>query len=170
MKIQLASLFAVLALTSIAQERNLGHIDFPTSGSAEAQKHFIQGVLLLHSFEYADSKEEFQAASKLEPGFAMAYWGEALTYTHPIWVEQDANAGRAVLQRLGPTPEARAAKAPTQREKDYLHAVELLYGEGDKIARDIAYCGCDGPAQAEISRRSGSRQPFRRGFDGHLSA
>lgn len=139
MKIQLASLFAVLTLTAVAQERNLGHIDFPTSGSPEAQKHFIQGVLLLHSFEYADSKEEFQAASKLEPGFAMAYWGEALTYTHPIWVEQDANAGRAVLQRLAPTPEARAAKARTQREKEYLHAVELLYGEGDKVARDIAY-------------------------------
>ena len=139
MKIQLASLLAVLALTAVAQERNLGHIDFPTSGSPEAQKHFIQGVLLLHSFEYADSKEEFQAASKLEPGFAMAYWGEALTYTHPIWVEQDANAGRAVLQRLAPTPEARAAKARTQREKEYLHAVELLYGEGDKVARDIAY-------------------------------
>ena len=139
MKIQLASLFVILTLTSIAQERNLGHIDFRTSGSAEAQKHFIQGVLLLHSFEYADSKEEFQAASKLEPGFAMAYWGEALTYTHPIWVEQDANAGRAVLRRLGATPAARAAAAPTEREKDYLHAVELLYGEGDKIARDVAY-------------------------------
>jgi tetratricopeptide (TPR) repeat protein len=138
-KIQFGSLFAVLTLTAAAQQTNLGHIDFPTSGSKEAQAHFVQGVLLLHSFEYADSKEEFQAATKLEPGFAMAYWGEALTYTHPIWVEQDAAAGRAALQRLAPTPEARAAKAPTQREKDYLHAVELLYGEGDKVARDIAY-------------------------------
>ena len=139
MKKQLVCLLALLSLTAAAQQVNLGHIDFPTSGSAEAQKHFIQGVLLLHSFEYADAKDEFQAAGKLEPGFAMAYWGEALTYTHPIWVEQDAAAGRAVLQRLAPTPEARAAKAPTQREKDYLHAVELLYGEGDKVARDIAY-------------------------------
>ena len=138
MKAQFAPLFAILTLTA-AQQTNLGHIDFPTSGSPEARKHFIQGVLLLHSFEYADSKEEFQAASKLEPGFAMAYWGEALTYTHAIWVEQDAAAGRAVLQHLAPTPEARAAKAPTQREKDYLHAVELLYGEGDKVTRDIAY-------------------------------
>jgi hypothetical protein len=66
----------------------LGHIDFPTSGSAEAQKHFVQGVLLLHSFEYADAREEFQKASSLEPHFAMAYWGEALTHTHPVWVQQ----------------------------------------------------------------------------------
>lgn len=133
------TLFAVLTMTALAQQANLGHIDFPTSGSKEAQKHFIQGVLLLHSFEYADSREEFQAASKLEPGFAMAYWGEALTYTHQVWVEQDAGAARAALQRLGPTPEARAAKAPTEREKDYLHAAEILYGAGDKIARDVAY-------------------------------
>lgn len=118
---------------------SLGRIDFPTSGSPAAQQHFIEGVLLLHSFEYDDSREEFAAASKIEPGFAMAYWGEALTHTHPLWVQQDAAAARAALARLGPTPEARAAKAPTQREKDYLHAVELLYGEGDKVASDIAY-------------------------------
>ena len=139
MKTRSVCLLTFWGLTALGQQANLGRIDFPTSGSKEAQKHFVQGVLLLHSFEYEDAKEEFQAASKLEPGFAMAYWGEALTYTHPIWVEQDAAAGRAVLQRLAPTPEARAAKAPTQREKDYLHAVDLLYGEGGKEARDIAY-------------------------------
>jgi hypothetical protein len=139
MKARLASLFAVLTLAGFAQQSNLGHIDFPTSGSKAAQEHFVKGVLLLHSFEYSDSREEFQAASKLEPGFAMAYWGEALTYTHSVWVEQDVVSGRAALQRLAPTPEARAAKAPTQREKDYLHAVETLYGTGDKVSRDIAY-------------------------------
>ena len=119
--------------------RQLGRIDFPTSGSAAAQSHFIQGVLLLHSFEYDDAREEFQAASKIEPGFAMAYWGEALTYTHPVWVEQDVKSARQALARLGPTAEARIAKAPTEREKDYLRAVEALYGEGTKVERDVAY-------------------------------
>src|SRR5271154_5039782 len=136
MKLRFAPLFAVLTVAAVAQQTNLGHIDFPTSGSKEAQKHFIQGVLLLHSFEYSDSREEFQAASKLDPGFAMAYWGEALTYTHPVWVEQDVPAARAALQRLAPTPGARSAMAPTRREKDYLQTVELLYGDGDKISRD----------------------------------
>src|SRR5204863_219640 len=46
---------------------------------------------------------------------------------------------RAVLQRLGPSAEARRAKAPTLREKEYLHAVEVLYGDGAKAARDTAY-------------------------------
>ena len=144
MKIRFAPLVAVLALTAVAQPAHLGLIDFPTSGSKEAQQHFIQGVLLLHSFEYADSREEFQTASKLDSGFAMAYWGEALTYTHPVWVEQDAPAARAVLQRLAPTAEARSAKAPTRREKDYLQTVEILYGDGDKVSRDIAYADAMG--------------------------
>ncbi len=133
-------LFFALTLTVHSDQPNLGHIDFPTSATTpHAQQHFIQGVLLLHSFEYADAREEFQQASKLAPHFAMAYWGEALTYTHPVWVQQDLPSARAALNRLAPTPEGRRALAPTEREKDYLQSVELLYGAGDKIARDFAY-------------------------------
>lgn len=117
----------------------LGKIDFPTSGSTEAQEHFIQGALLLHSFEYDDAAEAFQQAQKAEPGFAMAYWGEALTHNHPLWEQQDAEAARAVLARLAPTPDERLAQAPTEREKDYLRTVEVLYGEGAKEERDFAY-------------------------------
>ena len=121
------------------QAKDLGQIDFPTSGSLEAQKHFLRGVLLLHSFEYDDAGEEFQKAQKLDPDFALAYWGEAMTYNHPIWAGQDREAGRAVLNRLAPTPEKRLAKAPTEREKGYLRVVEILYGEGDKKSRDRVY-------------------------------
>src|SRR5215510_13378327 len=68
---------------------DLGKIDFPTSGPAEAQKHFIEGVLLLHSFEYARARRAFAEASRIAPNFALAYWGEAMTYDHRIWGEQD---------------------------------------------------------------------------------
>ena len=57
----------------------LGRIAFPTSGPPEAQKYFIRGVLLLHSFEYRPAREEFLTAQKTAPDFAMAYWGEAMT-------------------------------------------------------------------------------------------
>ncbi len=134
-----------------AQSGDLGRIDFATSGSPQAQKHFLRGALLLHSFEYDDAAEEFRAAQKIEPGFAMAYWGEAMTYNHPLWMQQDSDAARAALKRLAPTPEARLAKAPTDREKGYLSAVEALYGEGDKAARDLAY--------AEAMRRLHEKYP-----------
>src|SRR5438445_13735723 len=104
----------------LAQKPRLGTIDFPTSGAAAAQAQFVRGVLLLHSFEYRDATQAFREAQRLDPGFALAYWGEALTYTHPLWNEQDVNAARAALRRLGPTSAARRAKAPTPREQAYL--------------------------------------------------
>ncbi len=123
----------------VPESSELGKIDFPTSGSPEAQKHFITGALLLHSFEYDDAAEAFQQAQKIEPDFAMAYWGEAMTHNHPLWEQQDAEDAREVLKRLAPTPEERLAKAPTEREKDYLRTVEVLYGEGSKEERDFTY-------------------------------
>src|SRR5213595_882421 len=122
-----------------AQTPRLGTIDFPASGAPAAQAPFIRGVLLLHSFEYQDAARAFREAQRLDSGFALAYWGEALTYTHPLWNEQDRNAARAALQRLGPTAAARRSKAPTPREQAYLDAVEILYGEGAKALRDTAY-------------------------------
>jgi tetratricopeptide (TPR) repeat protein len=122
-----------------AQTGALGHTDFPTSGSPAAQEHFLRGALLLHSFEYSDAAEEFRKAEAAEPGFAMAYWGEAMTYNHPLWMEQDRDEARKTLQKLAPTPAARLAKAPTPREKMYLEAVEALYGEGERDVRDRAY-------------------------------
>ena len=129
----------VVTASLAAQDERLGTIDFPTSSAPEAQPHFIRGVLYLHSFEYSSAAEAFREAQKLDPDFAMAYWGEAMTYTHPVWNEQDVDSARAVLVRLGPTPEAQQAKASSQREKDYLTAVEVLYGEGSKAQRDTAY-------------------------------
>ena len=121
------------------QPGRLGTITFPTSGSPGAQGDFIRGVLYLHSFEYDEAAEEFRKAQQKDPGFVMAYWGEAMTHTHPIWNEQDLPAARAALTRLGPTPAARAARASTPRERAWLEAVEILYGEGSKPRRDTLY-------------------------------
>ena len=118
---------------------DLGETTFPTSGAPAAQADFLRGLLLLHSFEFDDARRSFQAALDKDPGFVMAYWGEALSYNMPIWGEQDLQAARAVLARLAPTREERLAKAPTERERMYLAAVEDLYGEGEKQERDANY-------------------------------
>lgn len=119
--------------------QQLGTINFPTSAPATAQAPFVRGVLFLHSFEYESAANAFREAQRVAPDFALAYWGEAMTYTHPVWNEQDAGRARGVLARLGPTPAARRGKAPTTREQMYLDAVEALYGEGSKARRDTLY-------------------------------
>lgn len=134
---RVAGIAVLLAVSG--QTPRLGTIDFPNSGSTAAQAPFLRGLLLLHSFEYGAAAAAFQQAQRTDPSFAMAYWGEALSYTHPVWNEQDVAAGRTVLQRLGATPAIRRARAPTARERGYLDAVEALYGSGTKAARDTAY-------------------------------
>ncbi len=133
-------LWALLSLALAPPTRaQLGQTSFPNSGNAEAQTPFLEGLLLLHSFEYEDARTSFRRARELDPGFAMAHWGEAMTHNHPLWLQEDLSAAREVLQDLGPTPQSRLGRAATPREKAYLGAVEILYGEGEKLQRDLAY-------------------------------
>jgi tetratricopeptide (TPR) repeat protein len=136
--LRLSLILSALAVPAHAASE-LGTVDFLSSGSPAAQAPFLQGVAALHSFFYDEAADLFREAQKADPGFALAYWGEAMTYNHPIWSEQDRDAALAALARLAPTPAERAAKAPTEREKAWLAAVETLYGEGEKGARDAAY-------------------------------
>ncbi len=113
---------------------------FEVEASPEATAHFRRGLALLHNFEYDRAAAAFRAAQAADAGFAMAYWGEAMTHNHPLWERQDRAAARAILVRLASTPEARAAKARGGRERAWLAAVEALYAEdGTKEARDHAY-------------------------------
>ncbi|MCY3929072.1 MAG: hypothetical protein OXG81_12435 [Acidobacteria bacterium] len=118
---------------------DVGSIDFPTSAGEEAQKHFIRGVAILHSFGYEQAREQFHAAQEIEPDFALAYWGETLTYNHPLMPERDLESPREALARLGETRDERAAKAGDERERGFLTAVEELFGEGELVERRIAY-------------------------------
>jgi len=117
-----------------------GTVSFTNSGARSAQPAFLRGLALLHNFEYGDAASAFRDAQRRDPGFAMAYWGEAMTFNHGIWREQDSVKARAVLTRLGATSADRLAKAKTLREKDYLRALDVLYfGPGTKAGRDSAY-------------------------------
>jgi hypothetical protein len=120
---------------------NLGRVELPNSGAPAAQEPFLRGLAALHSFWYDEAADLFREAQALDPGFALAYWGEAMTYNHPLWNQHDGDGGRAVLARLAPTREERAAKAGSERERGYLATAEVLYDPvlTDKAARDRAY-------------------------------
>jgi len=119
----------------------LGTATFPTSTkSPDAQHEFMRGLLLLHLFEYEDAARSFVAAQKTDPGFAMAYWGEAMTFNHAVWNQLDEKAGQAALAKFAATPEERARRITDPRERAYMSAVEILYsGAGTKRERDDQY-------------------------------
>lgn len=144
----------LLAPGALAQ---YGATEFPNSGANEAQDAFLRGLLMLHSFEYVDAREAFQEARRIDPDFAMAAWGEAMTHNHPIWQEQDRDAAIAAL---GDWWEAIRSGGEidgvTAREADYLRTLGALYGgEGTnpgglreaKEERDFAYAD----AMADLS-------------------
>ena len=137
----LSSILPAASRTALAQTPGprVGDVSFENSGAREAQRDFLLGLALLHSFEYPDARERFRAAQEIDPGFVMAYWGEAMAWNYPLWYEQDAKAAREILRRLAPTPAERLAMAASEREREWLGAVETLYGEGDKQSRDDAY-------------------------------
>src|SRR5580765_797094 len=102
----LALLLIVLPSASTRAAGRYGDVAFTNSGAASAQSDFLEGLALLHDFEYPLAAEAFQRAEAADPGFAMAYWGEAMTFNHPVWMQQDLKAARDALNKLAPTPSA----------------------------------------------------------------
>ncbi|MDH4107219.1 MAG: tetratricopeptide repeat protein [Gammaproteobacteria bacterium] len=135
-----AILFLLQSGTVRGEEPALGSISFPNSGSAEAQSAFLTGVKALHSFQFDEARMAFEEAQRIDPSFALAYWGQAMSDNHPLWAQQDIDAAATALTRLARTFQERLAKAPTDKEKAYLQAIEILYfSPGDKLTRDLAY-------------------------------
>jgi len=124
---------AQFAVTASAQQSKLGQVNFPTTGAEKAQAHFLRGLAALHSFWFEEALDEFRQSTTTDPDFVMGYWGEAMAYNHPLWAEQDTEAGRKTVAKIKDTSKV------TPRERAYVDAVRALYGEGDKLTRDKAY-------------------------------
>jgi tetratricopeptide (TPR) repeat protein len=114
---------------------------FGVSAQTSAPELFAAGLTALHHFEYEDANAAFVQARRLDPTFVMAYWGEALTYYQPLWRNENVEAGRQALARLGVTSAARAAAAASapDRDKELLGTAEILFGDGDATTRHRRY-------------------------------
>src|SRR5450432_997419 len=117
----------------------LGKVSFPVSCEPSVQPQFSSAVAMLHSFWYEKASDSFAAVAQKDPTCGMAYWGIAMTYYHPVWQAPgpaDLKAGAAAAEK------AKLAGAKTQRERDYIAAIETFYKESDKIdhvTRALAY-------------------------------
>ena len=118
---------------TIELQSNFGNVEFPTTGNIEAQRHFNHGIAALHSFWYPEALEAFKQSIIADPNFVMGYWGLAMAYNHPLWEDQDTNAAIKALSNI-----PRSAKL-THLEWDYIKAVQVLYGKGEKHFRDRDY-------------------------------
>jgi hypothetical protein len=108
----------------------LGQVSFPNSCHPAAQQKFHRALALLHSFQYVEAERVFAEIRAADPDCAMAWWGEAMSMYHPLWVPPtpaELQKGQEAIRR------ARTANAKTQRERDYIAALETFYRDADKL-------------------------------------
>src|SRR5687767_12139222 len=127
----------------------VGRVNFAISCTPAAQKQFNRAVAWLHSFEYEEAEKAFAEVAAADPRCGMGHWGVAMSNYHPLWAPPTAaelRRGQRAVEK------AKAVGARTQRERDYIAAVELFYKDADRLdhrARAAAY----GEAMARLARR-----------------
>jgi hypothetical protein len=144
-----AWVYGALVSGSPAAEEQLGKVHFPVSCSPAAQAQFDRAMALLHSFFYPETVKAFTAITETEPGCAMAYWGLAMSLRQNPLIPANVatlKSGREVLEK------AKAANAPTPRERDWIAALDTYYRDldtADHRTRVLAY----EKAMEQLSRR-----------------
>jgi hypothetical protein len=119
----------------------IGKVHFENSCDPAVAKPFDVSVALLHSFWVRQAIEGFNHVLKQDPACAIAYWGLAMTLQQNPLTGQEPNP-QAIEEALAGLEKAAAIGAKTQRERDYLAAIGLIYRDAGKVefrARRVAY-------------------------------
>ena len=112
----------------------LGRVVFPTSCTPQAQAQFERALAMLHSFFFPETIKAFSAVAETDPNCAIAYWGIAVSQRpNPLVGPFDA----ATLKRgLEAVQKGQTIGAKTERERDWLAAIEQFYKDYDKVDQD----------------------------------
>jgi tetratricopeptide (TPR) repeat protein len=120
-------------MLAIVLAAGLGSAHFHATGAPACQQPFLRGLLQLHSFMYDSARDDFHAAVAGDPGCAIARWGLAMTFDHPIWSEEDLDSGRKAIA------EVKSTAGLSRLEVGLIEAARALYGDGDSRARHGAW-------------------------------
>jgi tetratricopeptide (TPR) repeat protein len=122
-----------------ADDGKFGKVHFETSCNPEAQKLFDRAMLYQHSFWYRASQKVFEDVLKADPECGVAYWGIALSLLlnpHAAPPVKNLAEGAAAIAK------GQSVGAKTQRERDYIDALAVMYADYDKVdhrTRIVAY-------------------------------
>jgi hypothetical protein len=122
--------------------RTAGAITFPVAGKPSIQPEFEHGVALLHSFFYEEARRVFTVVAEEDPSCAMAQWGIAMTWWHPIWsppTPDEMRAGKAAADK------AVAMTAGSDRERRFIAAIATYYNAVESGVQAPVGQSCHGP-------------------------
>lgn len=119
----------------------LGNYKMPvTTNNSRAQQFFNQGINLYYGFNHFEAYRSFKEAARLDPQFAMAYWGQALSLGPNINLPMDPADSKTVYQAIQKA--ITLSNGLSAREKILIEAVANRYTEnppGDRKPLDEAY-------------------------------
>ena len=122
--------------------RGVGKVTFPITCTADAQADFARGVALLHSFFYEEARRIFTSIAERDPKCAMAQWGIAMTWWHPIWTPptpDEMRAGKAAIEK------AMSLKPGSDREHGFITALNTYYNTAESSNAAPVGQSCHGP-------------------------
>jgi tetratricopeptide (TPR) repeat protein len=122
--------------------RGVGNVTFPITCTADVQSDFARGVALLHSFFYEEARRVFTSIAERDPKCAMAQWGIAMTWWHPIWTPpapDEMRAGKAAIES------AMSMKAGTDPEREFIAALNTYYNTPESSTAAPVGQSCHGP-------------------------
>ena len=122
--------------------RGVGKVEFAISCAPDVQSEFARGVALLHSFFYEEARRVFTSVAERDPKCAMAQWGIAMSWWHPIWMPptpDEMGAGKAAIEK------AMAMKSGTDRERGFITALNTYYHTADSSSAAPVGQSCHGP-------------------------
>ena len=122
--------------------RAAGKVDLPVSCESAVQSEFNRGVALLHSFFYEEARRVFNSVAERDPKCAMAQWGIAMTWWHPIWTPptpDEMSAGKSAIQK------AMKMNADADRERGFITALNVYYNTADSSSAKEVGQSCHGP-------------------------
>ncbi len=106
-----------------------GDVEFLTSCKYSSRETFNLAISLLHSFEYQEAEKAFVKVIDEDPNCPMAYWGVLMSNYHTIWFEPSEEVLKKGLMIL----EIAETLPKSEREKDYLDAIGMIYKDWDKV-------------------------------------
>jgi tetratricopeptide (TPR) repeat protein len=121
---------AVSLAVAQTDDKKLGTVHFETSCTLDAQKLFDRGMLYQHSFWYRASQKTFEDVLKAYPGCGIAYWGMALSL---LWNPHIPPPAKNLAQGEAALDKGKRVGARSQRERDYLDALWVMYADHDKV-------------------------------------